>query len=236
MFKIKVLDRIIEVDNTYSYIYDYCRGWTVEGEEFSPSFRVKVTHAEISCYMSSCGYSTTPEVVERVLMCKKIGRQLPAAGMFLLHGAVVEFDGTGIIFSAKRGVGKTTHVNLWRKVFGDGVKIINGDKPFITKLGDGHYACGTPWRGKEGMGDASAVRVSKLCFIERSDTPYVKKISPAEAWRYMSEQTVYPEDEGLRDAFALMCADFLSDVDSYVVGVNMKPESAIEVKNKISAV
>lgn len=233
MFKIKVLDIVIEIDNIYSYIYDYCKDWLCDG---TPDFRVKVPASEIECYVENCGYPTTPDVVERVLMCKKIACMLPKAGAFLLHGGVVEYEGHGIIFSAKRGVGKTTHINLWRDAFGDKVKVINGDKPFVKKR-NGHFvACGTPWRGKEGMGDGSCTKIDKLCFIERSQAPYVKKISNADAWERISMQTIFPKDREYADAYAEMLADFIRSTEVYIVGVNMNVESAFAVRNGILTV
>lgn len=233
MFKIKVLDIVIEIDNIYSYISDYCKDWICDG---TPDFRVKVLSSEIECYMKNCGYSTTPDVVERVLMCKKIAQMLPMAGAFLLHGGVIEYEGYGIIFSAKRGIGKTTHINLWKDAFGDNVKVVNGDKPFLKKY-NGHFvACGTPWRGKEGLGDGSCVKIDKLCFIERSQKPYVKKISDTEAWEYIEKQTIFPKDRAYADGYAEMLADFIRSVDVYIAGVNMNVESALTVKNSILTV
>ena len=48
-----------------------------------------------------------------------------------MHGAVIEYEGNGYMFSADSGTGKTTHILLWRKFLGDKVKIVNGDKPFL---------------------------------------------------------------------------------------------------------
>ena len=42
---------------------------------------------------------------------------------------LISFDGQGIAFAAPSGTGKTTHIKLWQRLYGDRVEIINGDKP-----------------------------------------------------------------------------------------------------------
>ncbi len=233
MFNIKIADVAMEIDNKQSYIYEYCKDWC-SGD--TPEFRVGVTADEINKYIATCGYETDPRVVERVLLSRKIAAKLPPYHAFLLHGGVVEFEGEGIIFSAKRGVGKTTHINLWQQAFGDRVKVVNGDKPVIKREGNFFVAHGTPWRGKENLGDNSSVKVTKLCFIKRADTPSVEKINEKQAWTRLCRQTVYPEDSEMYDVFAKDMADFLKSVDIYLVSVNQSVESAIYVKNKILTV
>ena len=233
MFKIKLADVIVEVDDRQSYISEYCKDWFCDG---TPSVRAGVTQKDISDYMAGCGYETTPQAVERVLLSRKIAAKLPPYHAFLLHGGVVEYEGHGIIFSAKRGVGKTTHMNLWKDAFGDKVKIVNGDKPIIKREGSGFVAYGTPWRGKENYGDNSSVKIDTLCFIKRADKPSVERITPKQAWTRLSRQTVYPEDSEYYDMFAKDMADFLSSVNIYLISVNQDVESAIHVKNKILTV
>lgn len=233
MFNIKIADVVMQIDNKQSYIYEYCKDW-VCGD--TPEFRVGVTADEINKYIANCGYETNPRVVERVLLSRKIAAKLPPYHAFLLHGAVIEFEGEGIIFSAKRGVGKTTHINLWSEAFGDRVRVVNGDKPVIKREGSEFIAHGTPWRGKENLGDNSSVKVSKLCFIKRADTPSVEKITAKQAWTRLCRQTVYPENSQTYDCFAKDMADFLKSVEIYVISVNQDVESAVYVKNKILTV
>lgn len=233
MFNIRIADIVIEIDNRYSYSERYCKGWICGG---GPDIRVRVTPDELNEYISTCGYSVTEDVAERILMCRSVARELPRYGGFLLHGGVIEYEGHGIVFSARRGVGKTTHMRLWQDVFGDSVKIINGDKPVIFREGGVSVAHGTPWCGKEGYGSHGCVAIDKLCFIERAQSPSVKKLSPNEGWERVKSQIIYPADKALGDAFAQSVSDMLRSVDIYEIGVNMQAESAMYVKNKILTV
>ena len=230
VFRIKIADVVVEIDNIYSHVQDYCREWLTDE---TPDLRIKVGASELDSYVKNCGYDVIPAQAERILMCRKLAQGMIRHGGFLLHGAVVELDGCGIIFSGKRGIGKTTHVSLWREVFGERMRIINGDKPIIMHRDGRFIAHGTPWRGKENLGDRSSVEVKKLCFIKRGDTPSVRKICTKEAWTRMSRQTVYPDTPDLYEAFAREVALFLKSVDVYVITVSRKRESAVVVKQGI---
>lgn len=233
MFKIKIADIVIEMDNRYSHLSEYCKDFICDD---MPDFRARVTQGELEEYINGCGYNVSPEVAERILSCRSVSRNLPAYDAFLLHGGVIEYRGHGIVFSAKRGVGKTTHMNLWQRLFGADVKIINGDKPVIAHRNGRFEAHGTPWRGKEGFGGCGYTTVEKLCFVTRAEKPFVKKLSPSEGFERLKFQTIYPTDASLCDSMAQNIADFLRSVDIYEIGVNMKEESAEFVKNKILTV
>ena len=93
---------------------------------------------------------------------------MPDFDAFLLHAAVIEVDGLAYAFAAPSGTGKTTHIALWKKFFGDRANIINGDKPIIRFENGTPYIYGTPWCGKEGYNINTKAPLAALCFIERS--------------------------------------------------------------------
>lgn len=233
MFNIRIADITVEIDNRFAYSYEYCKDWICGG---TPDFRACVTPSELDEYVRCCGYDVREDVAERILLCRAVARELPRYGAFLLHGGVIEYEGHGIIFSAKRGVGKTTHMRLWQEVFGDGVRIINGDKPVIVSKGGTCVAYGTPWCGKEGYGSHGHTVIDKLCFIERGEFPSVRELSPREGWDRIRSQIIYPTDRSLDDRFVQYITDILLSADIYEASVNMMPESALHVKNKILTV
>ena len=63
---------------------------------------------------------------------------------FLLHASAVALDNYAYLFSAPCGTGKSTHVDLWIKKFGERAFIINDDKPAIRIINNTIYAFGTP--------------------------------------------------------------------------------------------
>lgn len=97
----------------------------------SPLFSVFPSESGIRGYFSK-GVGSL-EYCEMLALFKQIAETLPLYGVYLLHGAGIKYKEHGIIFLASSGVGKTTHVNLWKKYLGDEVEIVNGDKPFLKE-------------------------------------------------------------------------------------------------------
>lgn len=109
----------------------------------------------------------TPEENEQLCLYRKIALLMMNYNAFLMHAAVINIDGQGVMFTAESGTGKTTRVLLWKKAFGKRMRIVNGDKPILRFIHDGLFACGTPWRGKEHMGENNSVPMKAVCFLER---------------------------------------------------------------------
>lgn len=230
MFCVELAGVTVEIDNRYNHIEQYCRGWE---SEKAPAFRVRVTDSEIVAYMKGCGMPMTEDLAERILVYRKICAELTRLNIFLLHGAVISYRGQGIIFIADRGVGKTTHAELWKRAFGDDVSFVNGDKPLIRKEGDRYFAYGTPWRGKEGLGENAKVPLRAICYLGRGDKPFATRIRPEEALMYTVRQTIYPEDRELYDSFADGIAELLKNTPTFAARVDMTLRSAECVRDVI---
>ena len=90
--------------------------------------------------------------IEANALYRDIPKILIKENVILLHGVLICMEQKGYIFTAPSGTGKSTHVRLWRNVFGNKVKIINGDKPLLKLSDNGVFAYGSPWKGKEKIG------------------------------------------------------------------------------------
>lgn len=65
--------------------------------------------------------------------------------VLLCHSSIVNYNGKGIMFLGKSGIGKTTQAELWNRF--KGAKIINGDKAFIGFKNNECCISGLPWKG-----------------------------------------------------------------------------------------
>ncbi len=115
-------------------------------------------------------------MAEATAMCRKFGYLIPEYDGFLLHAAVFSLCGRGIAFIAASGTGKSTHMLNWKALYGDELSIINGDKPIIRIMDGKPIIFGTPWCGKEGLGENANHPLTDLCFIVRSDENKVIKL------------------------------------------------------------
>ena len=143
-----------------------------------------------------------------------------------MHCAVIEYEGKGYAFAAKSGTGKSTHISLWQKRFGDAVHIINGDKPIMRFIDDHLYAYGTPWCGKEGFNMNSSVPLHAICFLERAETNAIHPIKADEAVMRIFHQILSPEDLETLDALFPLLDRTLREIPCYVLGCNISEEAA----------
>lgn len=217
MFCIKLCRVVVELDNRYQYVRELCRDYVYElkaGEV--PAFRVSVSDAEMNDYRLSVRRSMTMPEAESYLLYRKICGEMPRFGAFLLHAAVVALNGRGYAFSARRGVGKTTHTALWEQYFG--ATIINGDKPLISREADGTFAAwGTPWCGKEGKQVNASVPLTAICFLEQGSVNEISSASVADTAARMLEGTLLPPDPARQDEMAALVGAVVRDVPAFVL-------------------
>lgn len=111
--------------------------------------------------------------LETLAVYRKIARKLLEFDTLLFHGSVVAVDGTGYLFTAKSGTGKSTHTRLWRQLFGSRAVMANDDKPLLKITDNGVIAYGTPWNGKHRLGSNISIPLRAICILGRGrDKPY----------------------------------------------------------------
>lgn len=98
----------------------------------------------------------------------------PYFDAFIMHGAGIEVNGKGIVFTGFSGVGKSTQARMWRRYRGD--TVINGDSPMVRQTSDGVRMFGTPWCGSSGESINRSVPLEAIVLLERSTTNYVEQL------------------------------------------------------------
>lgn len=223
----KFADLVVEIKNKYDFLAKQCIEYRYDGNA-SPELEVCVTDEDIRRERDF-----SPEVhypggyLESICAYRKLCLQLPKYDAFLLHGSVIECDGKGIAFTAKSGVGKTTHTMLWRKVYGDYVRIINGDKPIIRFLDGIPFAYGTPWAGKENFHCNARVPLTDLCFIERGTENRVIQIRPEDRLSAVMQQILLPAEHQMAVKTLELLDRFLSACRVWVIRCDMSQDAAI---------
>ena len=211
MFLIRLAGFTVEIDNRHNYVFEQCRDYLCA--DGTPAFRVAVSNAEVLTYQASCGRPMTLPEAESHLLYRRICQRMPACGAYLLHASVVEMDGRGYAFSARRGVGKSTHTALWQKHFPGRATVINGDKPLIRRAPDGRFwAYGTPWCGKEGLQVNRKCPLTAICFLEQGDTNGVAVSSAADTAARLMEATILPPDPDGQDRLAALIGATVRDI------------------------
>ena len=184
--------------------------------------------------MANLGEAHTVEYLEAICIYREICLRLPERDAFVMHSAVIEVDGMAYAFSAKSGTGKSTHIALWKKYLGDKVQIVNGDKPIVRYRDGVFYAYGTPWCGKEFWHRNVSRPLKAICFIERSQDNWIKRLDTQSSADRIMKQILIPSDAlGAIKTFELI-DKMLYTVDCWLLGCNISIEAAQLAYNTMS--
>jgi len=226
-FVIKIAYITIEVNCIYEKTMEFCRDY-ISTEE--PAVSVTVSPEDIVKFrddapgFSDCYYET-------LALYEKILEKIISYDAFLMHGSVVALDGNAYMFTAKSGVGKTTHTKLWLKNI-PGSYVLNGDKPIIRIIDGIVCACGTPWMGKEKLGVNEILPLKGICVLTRGEKNKIREVSYSDVFTTIFTQCHKPDMPGANEKF-LSILSKLSSVKYYVLECNMEDEAAVVAQRKI---
>ncbi len=220
---ISIAGLVIDVKNRYPYFREFCKGYEVEGKK--ADFSVEVSDEVLKKAVSE-NPDYPDDYIESLEIYRIICRKALDYDAMLMHSAAVSVNNEAFLFTAVSGTGKTTHISLWEKKFGDEMTIINGDKPLIRMIDGRFYACGTPWRGKEDFGENIMIPIKAICVLERGKENEIKKIPPAEAISTMLVQTLRTNDLSEMEKMLTLTDKLLKSVPFYRLKCNMNPDAA----------
>ena len=216
----------VKIENRYDFTTKYCQEYLSEDQTSTVDITASVTDEEFAAEKAlsdefSDGY------IENICLYRSICRQIPVLGRMLLHGAVLEYDGKAYAFLGRSGTGKSTHTDLWLRVFGDRARIVNGDKPIFRLVGGQWHVFGTPWRGKEGLGGNISAPLKGICFLERAKENEIAPLDDAAAVSRLFSQVLMPNDLIAAEKQLELLDSLISKTPTYLLRCNMLPEAAI---------
>jgi hypothetical protein len=144
----------------------------------------------------------------------------------LFHGSAVAVDGEVYLFTARSGVGKSTHTRLWRERFGERAVMVNDDKPLIKISDSGVLVYGTPWNGKHRLGTNIRLPLRALCMLERGEKNSVMPADARDNFHKILAQTCRPSDVSATAKTLGLVDDLLKKVPLYKLSCNMELAAA----------
>ncbi len=202
---------------------DLCKDYITDA---AAEFCICATDAEIEAERVA-EYTDAPlGLLESVAVYRKIALELPKYDAFLFHAATVEVDGEAYAFAAKSGTGKSTHIRLWKKLLGDRVQIINGDKPIVRIENKVPVVYGTPWAGKEGWQRNACAPLKAVCFLERAQENSIESLPFANAVSRFMGQVLHISDEEYTDKLLNLTIGMLKNMPVYLLRCNISEEAA----------
>lgn len=181
-FKIKVASYVFALHTSYENCKNLCKDYLTDEDS---DVDITITPDDIvfeqdksdkeAIYEGRKPEKFSDGYLEEINVYRKIADYVNKRNANVFHGALIEKDGVGYLFTAKSGTGKTTHINNWLKLYPD-TRIINGDKPIIKIDGDKVIAYGTPWSGKENLNINDSVVLKNIIVLERDETNHIEQI------------------------------------------------------------
>ena len=197
----------------------------------APLFSCEVSEGEIERMMRELSAlrgkneAISPAFCETFALYLALAEQLPLYGGFMLHAVLLSIDGEGVAILAPSGVGKSTLATNLMRLCPAHVRIINGDKPLV-RLADGiFFGYGTPFCGKEGWYEKSAVPIKRLIFLRRADEDSVVPMRRDEAFPRLYEAVHPPKKPEALTRLPALLSDLLKAVECYDAALT-KGESA----------
>lgn len=222
MFVIRLAGLRVRMENRYPFVERQCREYLAEGDK--ADFSVSVSEEEIREEQRNGDFSAG--YCESICLYRHICEVMPSYGVFIMHSAVVEVDGRAYAFTAKSGVGKSTHLSLWLKNIPH-ARVLNGDKPLYRAEDDGSVTVyGTPWNGKENWGYNGSAPLAAVCFIERGQANAIRRATEDETIARLMYQLYL---RGNRDAVnqqLILMNELVKAVPYYILSCTVSDEAA----------
>lgn len=152
---------------------------------------ISVSEAEIEREQTA-GDHFPADYLESLAIYRKICTLLLPLDVVLFHCSALEMDGRAYLFTAPSGTGKSTHAALWRKVFGQRVRMINDDKPLLRRETDGSWRVfGTPYGGKDNLQNNISQTIGGIVLLERGEENCITLVSARDAFPRLLAQTYH---------------------------------------------
>lgn len=204
-------------------------------KESSFDFDATATLAEIEkCSRSLNGKFNLEACESSVILnkiCQKVLRDYQG---FFFHSSVLMLNGEAYVFSAKSGVGKSTHTELWRKHFGNRVTMINDDKPIIRKNNGKFTAYGTPWMGKAEIGNNTSAPIKAVYILKRGNENSVAKIKPGAVFKDILEATVIPDEKSAMSELLTLLDEFFTSVPLFILTCNISDDAVMTAYSAVN--
>lgn len=226
-FTAKIADLTVGISCKHSLIESMCREYLTE---VAPMFCVRASeeHKEkLRNYFLGFSEVFSDDYLESVAISECIADEVFNYDAAVFHAALISFDGQGVAFAAPSGTGKSTHIKLWRRLFGSRVECINGDKPLFLFRDGKFFGAGTPWCGKENWGCNKTVPLKAVCFIERAEQNGISLLTEnREIMSRLFLQLVMPEEQRLMVKYLEFANKMIKTVPFFLLRCNTGIDAA----------
>lgn len=222
MLTIELAGHAIGLHCRYEYLPRLCTEYRTDA---SPEWEITADEDDLA-RENPQGKPYAAGYLESLALYRKICERLIREDVLLFHGSALALDGKGYLFTAPSGTGKSTHAALWRRVFGERVRMINDDKPLLRVAQKEVTVYGTPWAGKANLQTNTSVPVAGIVLLYQASENTIRPMTGREAYpRLLSQTHRVQNPQGLVRTLDLV--QRLAKLPIYELGCTPTPEAAL---------
>lgn len=106
-----------------------------------------------------------------------VSRFLLAYNRCVFHGVALLWKERAWIITGPSGVGKTTQLRQWQKLFEDEFELISGDKPILEyREYETIWVHPSPWNGKENYSGKKGGKLAGIIYLVQADHNEIEKM------------------------------------------------------------
>ncbi len=191
-YKMCLAGSVFKVDCFFESTKDFCKDYLSDQD---PEYEIVIGEEDLYFERSMDELNSSDRYLEVLAVYRKIAEEIIDKDVILFHSSALELDGDAYVFSAPSGTGKSTHSRLWMEYFKDrDIHMINDDKPLL-KVSDQIRIYGTPWMGKDRLGENISAQVKAICFINQGKVNRIRRMNRNDAVARLIRQTYRPKDK-----------------------------------------
>ena len=113
-----------------------------------------------------------------------------AKGYYAINSASILYKDKAWLFAGPPGVGKTTHVELWMRLYD--VECLNGDINMLAIEGRNAYVLGTPWCGTSQIYSNRTVDLGGIIFLAKDIYDHVEELDQSTKELMITQRMITP--------------------------------------------
>ena len=178
-----------------------------------------------------------PEDIELEMFLREISRRLLQKYQgLMLHGAAIVYKEKAYLFTAPSGTGKTTHIRLWQKQLKENLLVLCGDKPFIRLEEGCAMVYGSPWKGKEGLGNSGKCVLGGIYILERAQQNSITEAKSMQKLEALLQAVFFEKNTEQRIKTIELLQRLCEKVPVYLLSCNMDISAQKTVQEHIDGV
>ena len=212
----KIADLCVLIEYRFNFTKKFLKEYECNCND-KVDFTLSITDEELNIELDNSEIKIL-DVVESTCILRKFSYILTTKyNGVLFHGSSIAYNGNAFVFTAKSGVGKSTHTSNLKALLGDKITYINDDKPIIRyfESEDCFYVYGSPWNGKHFLSNNVKIPLKAIIKVNRGKKNEVSKISSLSALNFLVEQSYSNDDEKMQIKRFDIISKMLSKVEFY---------------------